>query len=85
MYKAMFRNRKIALVFVAMTLFSALRMVGSEDEAGVLAEAAKLPKGAATAPASGPAWSSAQGKGGAASGDPVFGDYVPPAKAAPAR
>ncbi len=84
MYKAVFKSRKMALLFVAMTLFSAIRMVGSEDEGGILAEATRLSEGSAGAAASGPAPTRAQDAGGQGSSDPVFGDYEPPSKPAAA-
>ncbi|WP_086737404.1 hypothetical protein [Erythrobacter colymbi] len=36
MYKAVFQNSKIALIFAAMTIFSAVSMVGSSEDSGLL-------------------------------------------------
>lgn len=84
MYKAVFKNRKIALLFVAMTLFSAIRMVGSSEDAGVLAEATNLARDAGDRSAGSPISPAAAGGGVTAGSDPVFGDYVPEPKPAPA-
>lgn len=42
MYKAMFQNSKIALLFAGMTIFSAVSMVGTSEEGGVLTAAVDL-------------------------------------------
>lgn len=78
MYKAVFRNSKIALLFAAMTLFSAVTMVGTSEDGGALVDLknmasdmrshAEAQAAAAAARAAGPA--SIQ------TAAPVFGDYV---------
>ncbi len=39
MYKAVFQNSKVALLFAGMTLFSAVSMVGTKEDSGVLTKA----------------------------------------------
>ncbi|RNJ64192.1 MAG: hypothetical protein EDM03_07625 [Porphyrobacter sp. IPPAS B-1204] len=39
MYKAVFQNSKVALLFAGMTLFSAVSMVGTSEDKGALTEA----------------------------------------------
>lgn len=39
MYKAVFQNSKVALLFAGMTLFSAVSMVGTSEEKGALTKA----------------------------------------------
>jgi hypothetical protein len=38
MYRSVFQNSKVALVFAGMTLFSAVSMVGTSEEGGVLTD-----------------------------------------------
>lgn len=38
MYKAVFQNRKFALVFAGMTIFGAITTVGSQEEEGTLSK-----------------------------------------------
>lgn len=42
MYKAVFQNSKIALLFAIMTIMSAVSMVGTSEDSGVLVKAADL-------------------------------------------
>ncbi|WP_379923100.1 hypothetical protein [Erythrobacter sp. R86502] len=42
MYKTVFQNSKVALAFAAMTVCSAVSMVGTSDDGGMLTSAVKL-------------------------------------------
>lgn len=42
MYKAVFQNSKIALIFAVVTILSAVSMVGSSEDSGLLVRAAGL-------------------------------------------
>lgn len=42
MYKYVFRNSKVALLFAGMTLFSAVSMIGTPEDKGALTEAVDL-------------------------------------------
>jgi hypothetical protein len=42
MYKAVFQNSKIALAFVILTIISAVSMVGTSDDGGVLVRLVSL-------------------------------------------
>ena len=72
MYKAVFQNSKIALIFAAMTLFSAVSMVGTSDDAGLLTKIASL-----SSSKDGDLESPAPGEGQApAAKTSIFGAYV---------
>ncbi len=72
MYKAVFQNSKIALIFAAMTLFSAVSMVGTSDDGGLLTKIASL-----SSARDGNAAISAPGGGQApAAKSSIFGAYV---------
>ena len=88
MYKQVFQNSKVALLFAGMTLFSAVSMVGTPEDSGVLTKAVDLVESQRGAFASN-GQSSADGQnvgdnpGGAA---PVFGEFndtAEPATAGP--
>ena len=79
MYRRVFQNRKVALVFAGMTLFSALSMIGTKEEAGTLTKAVDLLE-ARRGNLAGDAQPDAEGQrsGGARPvHPPVFGDYDP--------
>jgi zona occludens toxin (predicted ATPase) len=68
MYKAVFRNSKVALIFAVMTIISAVSMVGTSEDSGPLvdaiskANASRAVSGSAAQPPAPPS---------------VFGDYNP--------
>lgn len=68
MYKLVFQNRKFALIFAVMTIMSAVSMVGTPEDSGVVGRAATLAENAR-----------ANREGGAPAPPPpaVFGDYTP--------
>lgn len=91
MYKAVFQNSKVALVFAAMTVISAVSMVGTSDEGGLVTKVAEIAEARRDMIASeAEAFAESQGGGDAEggsgeSGNPsVFGDYDGAASAAPA-
>lgn len=88
MYKAVFRNSKIALLFAGMTLFSAVTMVGTSEDGGTLVDLKNM-AGEMRSHAGAEAAAAAARAAGPASiqtAAPVFGDYVPePAPAASAE
>ncbi len=68
MYKLVFQNSKFALIFAVMTIISAVSMVGSPEDEGMVGRAASLAENARANQAGGtpaPARSS------------IFGDYAP--------
>ncbi|MFM7404377.1 MAG: hypothetical protein ACKO1N_09895 [Erythrobacter sp.] len=79
MYRALFQNSKIALAFVGMTVLSAVSMVGTSQDKGVVTEAVDL-VAAQRAQADSYAQAQTQATSGqAATGEaPVFSDYTPP-------
>lgn len=81
MYKAVFQNSKVALLFAALTVVGAVRMVGSSEDGGVLVQVMDLAESARDdgAEVSVPA-ESGPDRGSAA--DPVFGEYDPQAQLA---
>lgn len=81
MYKAVFQNSKIALFFAVMTIISAVSMVGTSEDTGVVGRAAGLAKAAGdNARQSGAAQNGSAPSGGAAgikgALPSVFGDYA---------
>lgn len=46
MYRAMFQNSKIALLFAVMTIISAVSMVGTSEDSGVVGQAVGLAQAA---------------------------------------
>jgi hypothetical protein len=75
MYKLVFQNSKFALIFAVMTIISAVSMVGSPEDEGVVGRAAALAENARANKADGappPARSS------------LFGEYVPGGEGEPA-
>jgi hypothetical protein len=80
MYKLVFKNSKIALLFAVMTLFSALTMVGTSEDGGALVDLKNM-AGDMRARAQSEAAAAAARAAGPASiqtAAPVFGEYVPP-------
>lgn len=71
MYKAVFQNSKIALIFAVMTIFSAVSMVGTSDDAGLLTKIASLSARSDSAADSG----AQQPSGEARSKPSIFGQY----------
>ncbi len=87
MYKAVFRNSKIALLFAAMTLFSAITMVGTSEDGGTLVDLKNMAGNMRTRAEAEAAAAAARAAGPASiqTAAPVFGDYAPePAPAASA-
>jgi hypothetical protein len=89
MYKAVFQNSKVALLFAGMTILSAVSMVGTSEDSGVVGRVTGFVEANSDRLAS--SGSEAQnggGEGESAAAEPsVFGDYTPasqPAAAAPA-
>ena len=83
MYKAVFRNSKIALLFAAMTLFSAVTMVGTSEDGGTLAHL-KTMMGDVRSHAEAEAAAAQARANMPESAAPVFGEYAPePAPAPP--
>jgi hypothetical protein len=89
MYKAMFQNSKVALVFAGMTVLSAVSMVGTSEDSGVVGRVT----GFVEANSDRLAGAGGDGQNGGAEGESaaaepsVFGDYTPadpPAANAPA-
>jgi hypothetical protein len=85
MYKAVFRNSKIALLFAGMTLLSAITMVGTSEDGGTLVNLKNM-AGDMRAHAENEAAAAAARAAGPASiqtAAPVFGEYVPEPAPAP--
>jgi hypothetical protein len=77
MYKHVFRNSKVALLFAGMTLFSAVSMIGTPEDKGALTEAVDLVESSRQA-AERDAQAGAQGYGAAGTPpvqNPVFGEF----------
>jgi len=79
MYLRVFQNRKVALVFAGMTLFSAISMIGTKEEGGTLTKAVDLIEARrGTLAGDAQPGAEAQRSGGARPvHPPVFGDYDP--------
>jgi hypothetical protein len=79
MYRRVFQNRKVALAFAGMTLFSAISMIGTKEEGGTLTRTVDLLEARRGNPASdGQPGAEAQRSGDARPvHPPVFGDYDP--------
>lgn len=79
MYKAVFQNSKVALLFAGMTILSAVSMVGTSEDGGVVGRVTGFVEANSDRLAGG----EAQGAGGGAEGEgaaaepSVFGDYTP--------
>lgn len=83
MYKSVFQSSKMALLFAGMTLVSAISMIGTEEDQGLLTETVERIEERAAA-SGGTARGDAVAEGGGVENSrsqPVFGDYV--AEAAP--
>jgi hypothetical protein len=86
MYKSVFQNSKTALVFAGLTVFSAVSLVGTSEDSGVVSKAADI-IGAQRANMASDAQAYAEGQsqgdkpgkgdGGWGGKDAVFGDYRP--------
>lgn len=85
MYKALFRNSKIALLFAAMTLFSAITMVGTSEDGGTLIDLKNMAGDMRTHAQSEAAAAAARAAGPASiqTAAPVFGEYIPESAPAP--
>jgi hypothetical protein len=77
MYKAVFQNSKVALVFAGVTLFSAVSMIGTSEDQGVLPEAAAQIQAQSSAIiADTQAFAASRSKGDAPPAEPsVFGEW----------
>lgn len=77
MYKTVFQNSKVALLFAGMTLFSAVSMVGTQEESGLLGKAVDRFGAERDAMASGAqAFAEGRSKGDApGEADAVFGEF----------
>lgn len=78
MYKAVFQNSKVALIFALVTILSAVSMVGTSEEGGMLTRVVSLVSNSRTGSAG---EVQPQGPAGAvaASKPSVFGEYSPAA------
>ena len=80
MYKLVFQNSKIALLFAVMTVFGAVSMVGTPEDSGVVTRAADLlVSQRASIAGEAAAFAEGQSGGDAAAKTPppsVFGDYT---------
>jgi len=87
MYKQVFQNSKVALLFAGMTLFSAVSMVGTSEDSGVVTKAVDLVEAQRGSFASeAQAYAEEQSVGDAPPADPsVFGEYDAAAKPGSAR
>lgn len=79
MYKAVFKNSKIALLFAGMTLFSAIMMVGTSEDGGTLVDLKNMAGDMRTHAQNQAAAAAARAAGPASiqTAAPVFGEYVP--------
>jgi hypothetical protein len=79
MYKAVFRNSKVALLFAGMTLFSAIMMVGTSEDGGTLADLKNMAGDMRTHAQNEAAAAAARAAGPASiqTAAPVIGEYVP--------
>ena len=76
MYRFIFKNSKIALLFAFMTIMSAVSMVGTSEKSGVVVQAASMVAGEGGRAAGATGLRDSQDEG-AKSGTSVFGDYDP--------
>jgi hypothetical protein len=82
MYKAVFQNSKFALIFALVTIFSAVSMVGTSEDSGLLVRVVSLVNTSRSQAGGGDAYAA----GGAPSAPPppsVFGEFNPNESAAP--
>lgn len=76
MYKAVFQNSKVALLFAGMTLFSAVSMVGTSEDKGALTEAVDRFGAQRSAVASeAAAYAEGRSEGDTPPPKPVFGEF----------
>lgn len=77
MYKAVFQNSKVALLFAGMTLFSAVSMIGTSEDQGVLPEAAQRIEAQRRNDSPGAqAFAASEGQGDTApAGNSIFGEW----------
>lgn len=94
MYKSVFQSSKMALLFAGVTLVSAVSMVGTPDDNGLVTEAVdRLETGRAAVASDAQAFADANSQGDASPAPPsVFGDFngagdpsAPVASAKPAQ
>lgn len=85
MYKSVFQSSKMALLFAGLTLVSAVSMVGTPDNNGVVTEAVDRIESGRTAFANDArAYAEARSQGDAPPAEaPVFGDFESAAASAP--
>jgi hypothetical protein len=78
MYKAMFQNSKIALLFAIVTIMSAVSMVGTSEDSGLLLRATSIVEAQRDRVArDAEAFAEARSVGDAPPPAPVFDDYAP--------
>jgi hypothetical protein len=77
MYKLVFKNSRIALIFAALTLFSAMSMVGTSEDGGALVDLKNM-SGEMRAHAQAEAAVAAAAPASTQTAAPVFGDYDAP-------
>jgi hypothetical protein len=78
MYKAMFQNSKIALLFAIVTIMSAVSMVGTSEDSGLLLRAVSIVDAQRDRVASdAQAFAEARSVGDAPPPAPVFDEYAP--------
>ena len=83
MYRSVFQNSKVALVFAGMTLFSAASMIGTSDDGGMVTDTVERLedyRGAFAMPSQAEGQATSGGDEGQAEAS-VFGDYQPDAAA----
>ncbi|MCZ8368563.1 MAG: hypothetical protein O9293_01130 [Porphyrobacter sp.] len=75
MYKAVFKNSKIALIFAVMTIISAVSMIGTSEDSGLLLRTVSEVKASRSGSA---AHAGGSGSAGQPAAPPsVFGEYNP--------
>jgi hypothetical protein len=86
MYKSVFKSSKMALLFAGMTLVSAISMIGTQEDQGLLTRTVEQIEDRAAASGSmGPGYGGGDGSSAAENGNqPVFGEYKTEAAPAPA-
>lgn len=86
MYKAVFQNSKVALLFAGMTVISAVSIVGTSEDRGLVSQVADMVEAQrAITAGQGQGGGSGEGAGSESeSNSSVFGDYEGDAPTAPA-
>lgn len=72
MYRLVFQNSKIALIFAILTIVGAVSMVGTPEDSGVVAQAAAFAQAAGANRAGG----AAKAARARPSGSSIFGEYA---------